>query len=216
MACLKAGFMLTVLAALLVTMAPSALAQHGHGGSPTRYESEDRDQWQLPEKVVALLEIKEGMTVADIGSSSGYFSRRFSAAVGSSGHVLAVDLDKKALQWLAAKAKELGLGNIKTILAEPDNPHLPNQKVDLVFFCNTLHHIGNRIGYLEELKGSLAPGARVAVVDFLKKELPVGPRDIDHKLSRRKAYNAIREAGYRVLREPQGLPYQYFIIARPE
>lgn len=202
---------------LTVSLGASAIAVSAqHGGGPTRYESEDRDQWQLPEKVLGLLEIKAGMTVADIGSSSGYFSRRFSAEAGKSGRVLAVDMDTEALAWLADKAKELGLGNIETIQADADNPHLPAGKVDLVFFCNTLHHIGNRVEYLRNLKKSLAPGGRVAVVDFFEKKLPVGPQAPGHKLSWRDAYNAFRDAGYRVVREPQGLPYQYFIIARPE
>ncbi len=213
-----ARIIFAVPAVCIALAATAVLAQHGGhgGGGPARYESEGRDQWQLPAKVVGLLEIKEGMTVADIGSASGYFSRRFSAEAGKTGRVLAVDLDKKALSWLTDKAKELDLGNIETIVAQPDNPHLPAAEVDLVFFCNTLHHIGNRVEYLKKLKESLAPGGRVAVIDFFKRALPVGPQGSGHKLSWREAYDAIRDAGYKVIREPQGLPYQYFIIAQPE
>ncbi len=215
MAFCKTIRLVTMVAVSLAALTTTAWAQHKNGGNPTRYESKDRDQWQLPEKIISLLELKEGMVVADIGSSSGYFSRRFSVAVGSSGRALAVDLDTVALGWLAAKARELGLDNLETIRAEADDPHLPAGKVDLIFFCNSLHHISDRVEYLRNLKKYLAPGGRVAIVDFFKKKLPVGPKSLDHKLSWSEVYNALRDAGYRTVREPQGLPYQYFIIARP-
>ncbi|MBW7996123.1 MAG: class I SAM-dependent methyltransferase [Candidatus Glassbacteria bacterium] len=207
-----------VAAAALALGAVELMAQHQHsgGGNPTRYESEGRDEWQKPDKIVGLLDLKAGMVVADIGASSGYFSRRFSKAVGASGRVLAVDLDTEALAWLANKADELGMSNIDTVHADADDPHLPAGKVDLVFFCNTLHHIGDRVEYLRRLKSALKDDGRVAVLDFYKKDLPVGPQGPGHKLSWNEAYRALRDAGYKVVREPQHLLYQYFIIARPE
>lgn len=209
--------LLTILGGVAMLHSDHADAQHAHrGGAPDRYESEGRDEWQMPESVIGLLELKPGMVVADIGAASGYFSRLFSTAVGSSGRVLAVDLDTEALAWLADRAAELGMTNIDTVHAEADDSHLPSGEVDLVFFCNTLHHISHRADYLKKLKRALAPGARLAVIEYYKRDLPVGPQGPGHKLSRDETRLILGEAGYRILSEPELLPYQYFIIASPE
>ena len=169
----------------------------------------------MPDSVVAALEISPGDKIADIGASSGYFSRRFSPLAGVDGKVYAVDIDLETLGGLASRAEQTGLANIDTVHARPDDPSLP-EKVDLVFICNTLHHIRNQADYLRRLKGSLSPDARLAIVDFYKKPLPVGPQSLEHKLSREQTLEILKEAGYRVAREFSFLPYQYFIVSRPE
>jgi len=188
--------------------------RHGRGGSdPARYETSDRDAWQLPDSVAAVLKIKQGQVVADIGAASGYFARRFAKVVGPAGRVLAADIDTLALGYLAQVAEKNGLSNLDTVHAAADDPHLSPGSVDLVFICNTLHHIGGRVAYLKRLKGALKPAGRVAVVDFFKRNIPVGPRSLSHKLSRDEAAGAFREAGYSIVGEYDFLPYQYFFVA---
>ena len=46
------------------------------------YEGFRRDTWQLPERVVAALELRPGDRVADLGAGSGYFTFRLAGAVG--------------------------------------------------------------------------------------------------------------------------------------
>ncbi len=180
---------------------------------PARYQTSGRDSWQLPDTVLAALKIKKGQVVADIGAAGGYFARRFSRVVGPSGRVLAVDIDIQALSHLALLAAEDGLTNLDTVHASSDDPRLNPNSAHLVFFCNTLHHIGNRADYLKRLKRVLKPGGRVAVVDFFKRDLPVGPRSLSHKLGRAEAIETFHEAGYRIVEEYDFLPYQYFFVA---
>ena len=204
------------LSALLLCSAAALQGQmEGSGSYQPRFEPEDRDQWQMPDSVVAALGLKEGEVVADIGAASGYFSRRFSPAVGRSGRVLAVDIDTEALGYLAVRAHDKNLANLDTVHAAPDNPHLPESRVDLIFMCNTLHHLPARVKYLAALQAALKSGGRIAVVDFFKKDLPVGPRELAHKLSGEEAKNAFTEAGYRITKEFKFLPYQYFFVAEP-
>jgi len=207
---------LLFLTSALTIAAVLSAQQGGRSENPARYETADRNQWQMPDKVVEALDLKPGMVVADIGAASGYFSRRFSPAVGPRGRVLAVDIDGEALAWLARQAGEQGLANLDTLHALPDDPRLPEKGVDLVFMCNTLHHIPNRPAYLRRLRQSLTANGRVAIVDFFKKDLPVGPSSPEHKLSREEAIAAFTAAGYTIDREFDFLAYQYFFIARPE
>src|SRR5262245_8739409 len=52
---------------------------------------EDRQKFEQPEKVLDALDIRPGMTVADIGAGNGYFTLRLARRVKDTGKVLAVD-----------------------------------------------------------------------------------------------------------------------------
>jgi arsenite methyltransferase len=114
-------------------------------------EDPSRDAWQKPHSVVMALDLKPTDTVADIGAGSGYFARRFALHAG---RVYAVDIDEKLLAMVRSKEAE----NLETIVASPDDPRLPPQSVDMIFFCDVLHHIENRPAYYVKLVKALKPG----------------------------------------------------------
>jgi SAM-dependent methyltransferase len=124
-------------------------------------EDPSRDAWQKPHAVVMALDLKPTDTVADIGAGSGYFARRFALHAG---RVYAVDIDEKLLAMVRSNAP----ANLETIVAVSDNPHLPQQSIDMIFFCNVLHHIENRPAYYVKLAKVLKPGGRIVVIDFYK------------------------------------------------
>jgi trans-aconitate methyltransferase len=55
--------------------------------------------------------------------------------------------------------------NVAVIAAATDTPNLPADSVDLLFTCNTYHHLSDRSEYFRRLAPSLRPGARVAIID---------------------------------------------------
>ncbi len=130
------------------------------------YEGWGRDRSQQPERVMAALAIERGAHVADLGAGGGYFTFRFAAAVGPDGVVYAVDVDPDMLDYLREQARERGLGTIEVIAAAPDDARLPEGSVDLLFTCNTYHHLADRIAYFRRLRPALRPGARVAIIDY--------------------------------------------------
>ncbi len=119
---------------------------------------------QVP-RVVAALELKPGMTVADIGSGSGLFTRPIAKAVAPGGTAYAVDIDAALLKIVERSAAEQHVPNIRIVHAVAADPRLP-EPVDLAFICDTLHHIQQPETYLKTLRGYLKPGGRVAVIDF--------------------------------------------------
>jgi ubiquinone/menaquinone biosynthesis C-methylase UbiE len=149
------------------------------------------------------LNLKPGDVVADIGAGTGYFSRRFAMHAAK---VYAVDIDKGLLDIAAKSAPP----NLVTVLADPDNPKLPPSSVDVVFFCDVLHHIDGRVAYLRNLKKTLKPGGRIVAIEFYKRDLPLGPPD-SMKLSEETVISEFREAGFRLNRRETFLPYQYFL-----
>ena len=69
---------------------------------------------------------------------------------------------------LEDRARDEGRAEVSVILAEPDDPLLPDGLIDLVFTSNTYHHIPAevRVAYFRSLRSALAPGGRVAILDL--------------------------------------------------
>jgi SAM-dependent methyltransferase len=81
------------------------------------------------------------------------------------GWVYAVDIAQKRLDAILAAANGRSLGNIETVLASEDGPRL-TRPVDLIFICNTYHHLSDRIDYLRALGQLLLPGGRIAIIEL--------------------------------------------------
>jgi ubiquinone/menaquinone biosynthesis C-methylase UbiE len=212
---------LILLAVLCATLAGSALAedqhQHRRPDDIKQYlehlDSTERDRYQKPAEVIDALKLKPGMAVADLGSGSGYFTRRFIEAVTETGMVYAVDVEPEMLAY--AKESVIHMHTAYTaefILAQPDNPKLPFESVDLLFVCNTIHHLENRSKYFSDLKSALKPGARIAIIDFYPDERSgdLGfPKH--HLVARDTIVQEMAAAGYQLAREHSFLPKQYFL-----
>jgi ubiquinone/menaquinone biosynthesis C-methylase UbiE len=174
-------------------------------------EDPKRDEFQKPMEVVTALDLKEGEVIADIGSGSGYFTFRFAHHVGDKGRVFAVDVSPDMIVYVNRRIRDLKLRNVTTILAAPDDPLLVDSSIDRFFFCEVWHHIENRPAYLALIKKMLKPGGQVIMVDFQKRELPVGP-PVSMKISREDLLKEMEGAGFYVIKEHNFLPYQYFLV----
>src|SRR5205823_12845646 len=130
------------------------------------FDDPARDAYQKPGEVVRALRIRPGMRVADVGAGTGYFSRYLSTAVGATGTVFSADTEPELVRHLRERAEKERTDNVVPILASPDNPRLPRGAVDLVPLVDTFHHIDHRVAYFGSLRRTLAPGGRVAVVDW--------------------------------------------------
>lgn len=171
----------------------------------------DRDDWQKPDEVVKSLNLKPGDVIADIGAGDGYFTRRFAKAVGPGGQALGMDVVSSKVEYMRKDAERLELKNYKALLIDSDDPGLKPGTVDVVFLCNTYHHLSNRVEYLKSLSKSLKKNGRVVIVDFYKKPMPVGPSSLGHKVSKEVVLEEFREAGYSMQNDKDLLPYQYYL-----
>jgi len=167
-------------------------------------EDPSRDEWQKPHDVVMALGLKSTDTVADIGAGTGYFARRFTHHAAK---VYAVDIDQKLLDIARHDAPT----NLEAVLAAPDDPRLPAAAIDTIFFCDVLHHIENRQAYYAILARALKPGGRIVVIDFYKKDLPVGP-PAEMKLSDAEVIAEFQKAGFSLSKRLDILPYQYYLF----
>ncbi len=130
------------------------------------FDAPDRDAWQRPDEVVALLEPVAGQTIADVGAGTGYFLARLSRAVGEGGKVLGIDIEPSMVEHMRARAVREGLGNVEARLGKADDPGLDAGTVHRVLVVDTWHHIEGREAYARKLADALVSGGAVYVVDF--------------------------------------------------
>lgn len=174
------------------------------------FESAERDAWQKPDEVVKHLHLRSGDVVADIGAGTGYFTRRFAAVVGLQGKAIGLDIESAMVTHINAEAQKQGLTNLSARQVSPNDPQLAPQSVDVVFICDTYHHMQERVAYSRLLAQALKPGGRVVIVDFQKRPLPLGP-PVEWKLAPETVTDEFRQAGFQLARSMEFLPYQYFL-----
>jgi ubiquinone/menaquinone biosynthesis C-methylase UbiE len=146
-----------VLISLILAGCASLAYQHMNSSS--------RDAWQKPRDVVERLAIAPGSRVADLGAGGGYFTWHLANAVGPQGIIYAVDIDETGLALIVKEMGSRGITNVKTVRAEVSDAKLP-EPVDLVFSCDTYHHMTDRVSYFQSLARSLTADGRVAILDF--------------------------------------------------
>jgi ubiquinone/menaquinone biosynthesis C-methylase UbiE len=211
----------TCLAFSLMTIAHAAAqapadqhAVHQLHGDPAAYiaalEDPRRDAYQKPHEVMQALGVREGEVIADIGAGSGYFALRLAHHVGAAGRVYAVDVSPDMIRHLHARVRDMGLLNVVPILAPADDPLLP-QPVDRFLIVDVWHHVENQAAYLALMKQQLKPGGQVVMIDFHKRELPVGP-PVAMKIAREDLVTQMQASGFRLATEHTFLPYQYFLV----
>jgi len=160
---------------------------------------------------MAKLGLKPGDRVADLGAGSGYFTLPIAKAVGPKGKVYAIDVLPEMLDYIRQRAQNDNVKNIQLVQAGAHDPKLPAASVDLIFICDTLHHISDRPTYYPLLIKALRPGGRLVNIDFYKKPLHVGPPPAA-KIDKQDMITEAKTAGFHVVQDYDFLEYQYFLI----
>ena len=173
-----------------------------------KFEDPDRDQWQKPAWVLKQMGDIEGKKIIDIGSGSGYFSRKLHK---KGANVTAADVDDKFLKHLRQFE---GPGfTVKEI--EFDDPKMNSHSFDMAFTSNTFHHIDHRVRYLKKVHKGLKAGGQLVIVDY-KPSAGVadktGPRN-SIRVPILKVVDELMKAGFgRVRLDQDTLPRQYLVI----
>lgn len=178
-------------------------------------EDPKRDDYQKPHEVLTALNIKPGEVIADIGAGTGYFTFKLAHHVGNKGKVYAVDVSPDMIKHINRRIRDSKAANVTAMLAENDDPLLPDQSVNRFFICDVWHHIDDQKKYLAQMKKMLKPGGEVVMIDFHKKELPFGP-PMQMKIAREDLIKQLESNGFKLAKEHTFLPHQYFLVFAPK
>lgn len=177
-------------------------------------ESPDRQSWQLPDRVLAELKLKNGDIVADIGAGTGYFARRFAEKVAPKGVSVGYDINPAMVEFMQRDANNRNLAkNYRAHLIPSRNPVLEKDFYDVIFLCNTYQYLENRSKYFRNLAQSLKKRGRIVVIDFTKldkadEESGEVPENLVDKETVKREFKA---AGLKLKRDLKFLPSQYFL-----
>jgi ubiquinone/menaquinone biosynthesis C-methylase UbiE len=127
-----------------------------------------RDGRQKPQELIAAMSVKPGMTVADIGTGTGYMLPFLGKAVGASGKVFGEDIQADFLE--RARAKHVP--NAELILGTVTDPKLPPNSVDVALVLDVYHHFDYPDKMLQAIRSALKPGAHLVIVDYYKSASP--------------------------------------------
>jgi SAM-dependent methyltransferase len=134
--------------------------------SPEYSNEKTRDGHGEAERVLNLLGIKPGQRVADIGAGLGYYTVRVARRLGPGGTIYATDVKSDYLDQLRARLAREQIIGVQLILGLPRDPRLPADSVDVAILSHMYHEIENPYEFLYRLQPSLAPGARVGIIDM--------------------------------------------------
>jgi ubiquinone/menaquinone biosynthesis C-methylase UbiE len=208
-----------LLIALSVSLSGLASAQaphtHQHSFSGAEqwahvFDDPKRDAWQKPHEVIEALNLKPDAVIADVGSGTGYFAVRLANMVPK-GRVYGVDVEPDMVKYLAERAQREKRGNLIAVAGTASDPRLP-EKADLVLLVDVYHHVEDRERYFRNLRASLKPGGRIAVIDFRLDSAEGPPRAA--RVAPQRVIDELQAAGYRLSKQHDFLPNQYFLVFR--
>jgi ubiquinone/menaquinone biosynthesis C-methylase UbiE len=144
---------------------PSHPTSTPYAGDLSIFEEPGREKRLQIDRVMDLLQLKPGSTIADIGAGGGWFSVRAARRVGPHGRVIAEDINAKAVAYVQQRAQREHLTNIVPVLGTPDDPKLTPNSLDAALMLKVYHEIAHPPLVLANLRAALKPGARFGIID---------------------------------------------------
>jgi ubiquinone/menaquinone biosynthesis C-methylase UbiE len=182
----------------------------GVAGAPWLDRAE-REREEQPTRALQIMQIAPGMTVADIGAGSGYFTERLARLVGPTGRVFATDIQPGMIDLLKRRLSAQTIQNVSVILSEPSNPLLPDGTIDLALMVDVYHELGDPQTVLKHIRTALKPDGRLVLVEY-KGEDPTIPILPSHKMTVAQAKVELEAEGFTLATAISSLPRQHVLI----
>jgi ubiquinone/menaquinone biosynthesis C-methylase UbiE len=143
-------------------------------------ERENREKEERTDLLIQSLDLKAGMTIADIGAGTGYLSRKMALRVTNTGTVYAVDVQPEMIGKLKAASKQFS--NIKPVLSKEDDIQLPANSVDLAIMVDVYHELAYPYEVIQSILKTLKPNGQLVLVEYRAEDDNV-PIKATHKMT---------------------------------
>lgn len=175
------------------------------------FSSERRDAFRFRKEIVAAMGLKPGMNIADVGAGTGIFLPLFSADVGPTGKVYAVDISKQLVAFIERHSKEQGLTNVTPVLGEAKTTNLPANSLDVLFTCDVYHHFEFPQTILADIRRALKDGGSFIIVDYHRAENAAATAHV--RATQKQVIAEVMQAGFPAPEEIKipGLEGSYFL-----
>jgi SAM-dependent methyltransferase len=185
----------------------AVMSWHGAGW----LERSERKTEERPDLLLDALNLKPGMTIADIGAGSGYYARQLAAITGPGGKVWAVDVQPEMLEIIKKQNQARGIKNIVPVLATERDVQIPEGSVDLALLVDVYHELQYPVEVMASLARAIKPGGQIALIEFRAedKNVPIMPL---HKMSEAQIKKEAALLGLTWVRTINKLPWQHVVI----
>ena len=177
-------------------------------------ERPQRTHEEMPDEVVANMNLRPDDVVADIGAGTGYFAFRIAEQVPE-GRVLATDIPPEMLAIMEERIEEEGVRNVETVLGAIDDPALPENAVDVVLMVDAYHEFSHPWEMMKGIVDSLKPGGRVILIEYRGEDPSVPIRPL-HKMTEEQVVREMSVFDLHWDDTLDFLPWQHmFIFSKP-
>ena len=162
-----------------------------------KFETESREIAALKDGIIAAMELKKGMDVADVGSGTGLFLKPLADAVGVGGKVYALDISPSFVTALKERVRLEHLEQVEVRLSKERSVELPPLSLDSAFVCDTYHHFEYPQHVLFSLFKAIRPLGTLFIVDFDRIPETSRPWILEHVRADKKTFiKEIEQAGF--------------------
>ncbi len=172
-------------------------------------ERAEREKEERTDILMRVLNLKNGMVVADIGAGTGFLSRRMADDVGSDGIIYAVDVQPEMIAKLKNLSKKFP--NIKPVLSEPEDIKLAANSLDKVVMVDVYHELAFPFEVAHSIWAAMKPGAKLVLVEYRAEDDKV-PIKNSHKMTQAQIIKEITVLPFRWHNTVTSLPWQHVIV----
>ena len=177
-------------------------------------ERAERIDEEQPERVLDAMGLRPGDVVADVGCGSGYYARRMARRVQPGGTVYCEDIQPEMLDIMRGHAAREGVRGIEAVLGTPTDPRLPPGAIDWIVIADVYHEMSDPEPMLAGIRRALAPGGRVALLEYRVEDGTGDQIKADHTMSVRQVLAEWRAAGFELEALHDFLPWQHLFFLR--
>ena len=133
--------------------------------------------------------------------------------MGASGKVYAVDVQPQMVAMLETIAARPEFANVAPVLGGERDPKLAPGSIDLAIMVDVYHELAYPAEMLDAIVRALAPGGRVAFVEYRAEDddVPIKPL---HKMSEAQIRKEAARHGLAWQRTARSLPWQHVVVFR--
>jgi ubiquinone/menaquinone biosynthesis C-methylase UbiE len=137
-----------------------------------RLEQPERYSLIPPAETLLRFGLRNGMTFADVGAGTGFFTRAAAEIVGADGAVFALDLSSEMIDILRDKGVQ---SNIQLLLSEEYLFPLDEHCADMTLLAFVVHETPDIPRFIHEALRITKPGGTIVILEWKKQTEEHGP-----------------------------------------
>lgn len=118
------------------------------------------------DRLISVLQLRDGMKVAEVGAGTGWLTVEIATRLGASGRVYATELSPRRLDDIREAVGKAGLSNVTVVQGAERFTNLPAGCCDAVFMRRVYHHFTYPSEITIDLHDTLVPGGRLVIIEF--------------------------------------------------